>query len=226
MEETTMINIINHIDTYPWQHETIPSNKVDLTVQEFLKLGLELGTSKAIAEHLNTDPNTVSRWLRKGVPEFSGLGSRTPLNLKIYFFFGQRPCSQCKEAKELSEYGNDKASPSGAKSVCRECESKFYSKLTQEQKDIRLDRSGTYRRENPEKMRVYSMNAQAKRLKRIPAWSETEEIKEFYSNCPQGYEVDHIIPLQGKKVSGLHVLGNLQYLTIEENRSKSNRYEI
>ena len=221
-----MINIINHIDTYPWKHETIPSNKVDLTVQEFLKLGLELGTNKAIAEHFNTDPNTVSRWLRTAVPELATQGSRTPLNLKIYFFFDQRPCSMCKEVKELSEYGKDKRSPSGTKNICKECDAKSYSKLTPEKRAIKLDRSGSYRRDNPEKMRGYSMTAHAKRLKRVPAWSETKEIKEFYNNCPQGYEVDHIIPLQGKKVSGLHVIGNLQYLTIEENRLKSNRYEV
>lgn len=63
------------------------------------------------------------------------------------------------------------------------------------------------------------------RLNRVPVWSETKEIKEFYANCPEGYEVDHIIPLQGELVSGLHVLGNLQYLTVSENRSKSNKFD-
>jgi uncharacterized protein YjcR len=45
-------------------------------------------------------------------------------------------------------------------------------------------------------------------------------IKEFYKNCPPGYEVDHIIPLSK---GGLHTLSNLQYLTITENRRKSNK---
>jgi hypothetical protein len=40
--------------------------------------------------------------------------------------------------------------------------------------------------------------------------------------------IDHIIPLRGRtvegyRVSGLHVLGNLQYLTKEANQAKSNR---
>jgi hypothetical protein len=39
-------------------------------------------------------------------------------------------------------------------------------------------------------------------------------IKEFYSKCPIGYEVDHIIPLNGKNVSGLHTITNLQYLKV------------
>ena len=61
---------------------------------------------------------------------------------------------------------------------------------------------------------------------RTPAWSQKEAIRLFYNNCPQGYEVDHIIPLQGKLVSGLHVLENLQYLPMAENRSKGNHYVI
>lgn len=61
---------------------------------------------------------------------------------------------------------------------------------------------------------------------RTPAWSQKELIRIFYNACPEGCEVDHIIPLQGKLVSGLHVLENLQYLPMAENRSKGNRYVI
>lgn len=79
---------------------------------------------------------------------------------------------------------------------------------------------------NPAAYRCEGSIQRSRRLKRIPAWSEIEEIKEFYKNCPNGYEVDHIIPLQGNLVSGLHVLANLQYLPMSENRSKGNRYNV
>jgi hypothetical protein len=59
---------------------------------------------------------------------------------------------------------------------------------------------------------------------RSPQWADQDAIMEFYWNCPDGFEVDHIIPLRGiidgRKVTGLHVHHNLQYLTKQENRRK------
>lgn len=63
----------------------------------------------------------------------------------------------------------------------------------------------------------------ATKLNATPSWADLKAIQEFYKGCPQGYHVDHIIPLQGKNVCGLHVLDNLQYLTAEENLKKGNK---
>lgn len=59
---------------------------------------------------------------------------------------------------------------------------------------------------------------------RTPMWADFDRILEFYENCPSGMVVDHIVPLRGKLVSGLHVSWNLQYLTPEENSQKSNKW--
>ena len=79
---------------------------------------------------------------------------------------------------------------------------------------------------NKDKQLAKSNMEKAAKLQRIPPWADLEGIKEFYLNRPQGHHVDHIIPLRGKNVSGLHTLGNLQYLPGEENLSKSNKFVI
>lgn len=60
--------------------------------------------------------------------------------------------------------------------------------------------------------------------RRVPPWADLKAIREFYKNRPDGYHVDHIIPLNGNNVSGLHVLENLQYLSAKKNLLKSNKY--
>lgn len=81
-----------------------------------------------------------------------------------------------------------------------------------------------WQRKNKERVCFHSAKSRASLIQRTPAWSELDEIKEFYDACPPGHHVDHIIPLQGKTVSGLHVLSNLQYLPALENLMKGNRY--
>ena len=64
----------------------------------------------------------------------------------------------------------------------------------------------------------------AAKLLRTPAWANHMWIDMICDEAHDiGMTVDHIIPLQGEFVSGLHVEYNLQYLTKSENCSKGNR---
>ena len=65
-----------------------------------------------------------------------------------------------------------------------------------------------------------------KRNLATPSWADLDKIKAIYNECPKGYHVDHIIPLQGALVCGLHVETNLQYLTAQDNIIKHNKFEI
>ena len=79
---------------------------------------------------------------------------------------------------------------------------------------------------NSKKILAKTLRYRAAKTGQMPKWvtkSELKQIQQFYINCPKGYEVDHIVPLQGKNVKGLHVIWNLQYLPMSENRRKSNK---
>jgi len=69
-------------------------------------------------------------------------------------------------------------------------------------------------------------------LHATPSWADDKAIKSKYvmasfltmATFGKGYHVDHIVPLQGKNVCGLHVEGNLQLMRAEDNLSKGNRH--
>lgn len=59
-----------------------------------------------------------------------------------------------------------------------------------------------------------------------PAWAKHDIIREIYREAGElSLHVDHVIPLQGKNVCGLHVETNMQLLTPKDNLSKGNKYE-
>lgn len=79
----------------------------------------------------------------------------------------------------------------------------------------------------------YGGNARAKTLRRMPSWVDKKAMQGFYAEARRltratgvAHHVDHIIPLQGELVSGLHVPENLQVLPGSENSKKRNHFEV
>lgn len=71
----------------------------------------------------------------------------------------------------------------------------------------------------------------ATKLKATPSWANLEQIKRVYTACSSisdrtgiEHHVDHIIPLQGENVCGLHVEKNLAIIPAQMNLHKSNTY--
>ena len=87
---------------------------------------------------------------------------------------------------------------------------------------------------NPEKRAAFRAKRRAAELQRTPPWLTQEhqdQIVSIYAERDRltdatgvQHHVDHIIPMQGKTVSGLHVPWNLQVLTASENCSKQNTW--
>lgn len=70
----------------------------------------------------------------------------------------------------------------------------------------------------------YNKSRYGRVVQATPPWADKEAIRKIYENCPEGYEVDHIVPVKGKNVTGLHLPWNLQYLPRSENRRKRNTF--
>lgn len=87
---------------------------------------------------------------------------------------------------------------------------------------------------NRDKVNAKWMKREASKKNRTPAWLTVDElwmIEQAYDIAAKrkqalgfDWHVDHIVPLQGKTVSGLHVPWNLQVIPAKLNQQKSNHF--
>jgi hypothetical protein len=93
--------------------------------------------------------------------------------------------------------------------------------------DFKMPRGG-YR---PDSQTGRTIQRRADVVQRTPSWANHEAIKAVYAECARltvvtgtQHHVDHIVPLRGLTVSGLHVENNLQILPSFENLSKGRKW--
>ena len=149
-------------------------------------------------------------------------------------------CIKCSRKSSSGRY---------KKGLCHSCYNTQWGKTSQTAKAIaragylrnkalRIERAKQWRLDHPEEYKKHCAQYKQRHLpehaarqrkryalqvSRIPKWANLKKIEQFYKNRPDGMTVDHIYPLKGRLVSGLHVLENLQYLTHSENAKKGNR---
>jgi 5-methylcytosine-specific restriction endonuclease McrA len=111
----------------------------------------------------------------------------------------------------------------------KEANAAWYSENRVRLKSMRAD----WARKNRDRMNERDRRRRSREKQATPAWLTDDQVLEmerlyemarFLTNITGiKREVDHIIPIQGKNVCGLHVPWNLQVLTAEENRKKHNK---
>lgn len=113
--------------------------------------------------------------------------------------------------------------------VCLSCHNEHQKVFAQTPKGREIHKISSRRWAKTKNGRTHRRVSGFRRRRRYrlatPQWGDLNALVQFAANCPEGHHVDHIIPLQGDAVCGLHLLENLQYLPAEENLSKQNKID-
>lgn len=106
---------------------------------------------------------------------------------------------------------------------------------TAEKRAYKSLKSAMWAKKNPGKANALKAKRNAAKMQRTPAWlteAHFKAIRDIYMQASQLskttgvlHHVDHIVPLQGKIVSGLHVPWNLRVVTATVNLTKNNKLE-
>lgn len=161
-----------------------------------------------------------------------------------------KTCTNCNQLKNKIEFHRSSKRKDSLQPWCKLCIkqrhtvnkdkiSTYNRQYWVEYKDLNRDKilrqQKEYNHLNKSKVNAKASKRRALKLKAMPSWLDKEQldqIQEFYEisiafriYTGQEYHVDHIIPLKGENVCGLHVPWNLQVITAEENLRKSNKYE-
>jgi len=106
----------------------------------------------------------------------------------------------------------------------------------QENKEYVAKQHSKWQEDNRGKVNATNAKRHAAKLQRTPKWLTREQLKEIediYTKAAKltketgiKHHVDHIMPLQGKEISGLHVPWNLQILTAIENIKKGTKLKL
>lgn len=133
-------------------------------------------------------------------------------------------CCRCNNSKPVSEFGSNKSRKDGYQPYCKQCRSVYNTHWRMDNPDkVRKSKNSWYER-NVDRYRSYNAIRKSNKLKATPGWFETELVANVYKKASEfSMEVDHIVPLKSNLVCGLHCWANLQLLSQDINRSKSNR---
>ncbi len=148
----------------------------------------------------------------------------------------QKLCHTCNLLLPTTSFSKRSASHDGLKPRCKSCDSAARSisyYLDPAFRSASLERAKRNKQArftaDPAYKKAFNLWCSTRRRTRIPEWVS---ITDFLPVCHQlllageGYELDHIVPLNGAIVSGLHVPSNVQVVRREANQRKRNNFDI
>lgn len=161
----------------------------------------------------------------------------------------EKKCNKCYTVKPLLDFTKNKRSKDGFENRCKLCDAarlrEYYERKREqlsdygrkkylENKESEKERKKLYRLANPHVIATQSSMYRVSRARSvIPCLTkqDLDRIKTKYKEAQWmtrhtgiKHHVDHIIPLKGKLVSGLHVPCNLRVITASYNLSKRNSF--
>lgn len=174
----------------------------------------------------------------------------TLLNHWFLHLNNKKYCSKCKTIHPIKSFGKDNSRWNRLTVFCKVCMNTESNTWRRNNSDKAYEISKRWKAKNPEKVKSYvkkyrlanldkdaakSALRRATKQRATPNWLSEEQKKEiisFYYLAKKltkenniAYHVDHIVPLNGTNICGLHVPWNLQVITAVENMKKGNKYD-
>lgn len=185
-----------------------PTNRVGITLELLIDGYLNGNVNSFVREKLGCSKDSVTRAIKNAFPDKpTNNASTTQWLLRKE---NKKWCSKCSNIYDLANFYTNTSNHDGLADHCKQC-----SKLL---------RVLSYEKDPTKELEANAIRRRLRNSKQTPSWANKEKILEIYKNRPEGMHVDHIIPLNGKYVSGLHVENNLQYLPAAENLAKHNKF--
>lgn len=145
-------------------------------------------------------------------------------------------CIICNKKKQINEFYL-RSSGSVCEYKCKSCilnkRKEHYTSNYEIVRKVNRRAVSDFQKRNPDKNCEKVARYNTSKSFRLPKWLSKEDIskiKSIYKMCRLlsnktgiRHEVDHIVPLNGTTVSGLHVPWNLQIIPKDENLKKSNK---
>lgn len=157
-------------------------------------------------------------------------------------------CKPCKKIKDKESYERHKEKryavtklwQANNKEKYRKHQSEWDKRNTQKRRaweeanrETINARKREWKKANKAKVNASTRNRQARQLQATPPWFSKEDVQYYYNLAEYftwlsggfvKYHVDHVVPLRGKNVCGLHVQNNLQVINSVANLRKSNKH--